>query len=195
MSLPDNLRRGGDLVAEADEDERGAEGFALHAAAAHSPPIFNRLALQHSPSQRRGLAGQPLAGEAEQGEDFAVRISPLMHVPLLVESNRVNLVKLNSVPMLLALSKAPGSAGRLYSEATHKNCVAALYALSHGSMRFRGLAREAKAVEVLSEIEKRGSERAREKAKRLLMIMRGNGGGRPEDGGMDWKEVLDGGVE
>ena len=67
---------------------------------------------------------------------------------------------------------------KLYSESMRKNCMAALYTLSHGSMRFLGLAREAKAVEVLSEIEKRGSERAREKAKRLLMIMRGGGGGR-----------------
>ncbi|KAL6125499.1 hypothetical protein ACLB2K_073556 [Fragaria x ananassa] len=80
----------------------------------------------------------------------------------------------------------------LDSESTRENCVAALYALSHMSMRFRGLAREAKAVEVLSEIEKRGSKRAREKAKRLLMIMRGGGGGRLDDGGMDWVGVLDG---
>ncbi|CAN6713936.1 unnamed protein product [Malus baccata var. baccata] len=73
------------------------------------------------------------------------------------------------------------------SESTRENCVAALYALSHGSMRFRGLAREANAVEVLSEIEKSGSERAREKANRLLMVMRGR-----EDE-PNWDSVLDSG--
>ncbi|GAV70992.1 U-box domain-containing protein/KAP domain-containing protein [Cephalotus follicularis] len=59
------------------------------------------------------------------------------------------------------------------SETTRENCVAALFALSHGSWRFRGLAKEARAMEVLREIEERGSERAREKAKRILQMMRG----------------------
>ncbi|MCI13160.1 U-box domain-containing protein 38-like, partial [Trifolium medium] len=36
----------------------------------------------------------------------------------------------------------------LESEATQENCVAALYASSHGSSRFKGLANEAKVVEV-----------------------------------------------
>ncbi|KAM0979612.1 hypothetical protein ACFX13_015728 [Malus domestica] len=76
----------------------------------------------------------------------------------------------NAVQCLVGMLRRRGD---LDSESTRENCVAALYVLSHGSMRFRGLAREANAVEVLSEIEKSGSERAREKAKRLLMVMRG----------------------
>ena len=44
------------------------------------------------------------------------------------------------------------------SEATPENYVAALYALSHGSMRFRGLVRDVRAVEVLREIEERGND-------------------------------------
>ncbi|KAK2663839.1 hypothetical protein Ddye_002413 [Dipteronia dyeriana] len=51
----------------------------------------------------------------------------------------------------------------LDSEATRENCVAALFALSHGSMRFKGLAKEARLVEVLKDVEERGSQRAREK--------------------------------
>ncbi|KAF7838376.1 U-box domain-containing protein 38 [Senna tora] len=61
------------------------------------------------------------------------------------------------------------------SESTRENCVAALYALSHGSLRFKALAKEARAVEVLKEIEERGTERAREKAKRILQMMRAGG--------------------
>ena len=61
------------------------------------------------------------------------------------------------------------------SEATRENCVAALYALSCASLRFRGLAKESRAVEVLREIEERGTERAREKAKRILQMMRAGG--------------------
>jgi hypothetical protein len=79
------------------------------------------------------------------------------------------------------------------SEAARENCVAALYALSQGSMRFRGLAKEARAAEVLREIEERGSERARPKAKRILQMMRG----REEEEAAateDWEGVLNSGV-
>lgn len=73
------------------------------------------------------------------------------------------------------------SGNELDSESTRENCVAALYALSHGSMRFKALAKEAKAMEVLKEIEERGTERAREKAKRIVQMMRA-GGEDDEDG-------------
>lgn len=66
------------------------------------------------------------------------------------------------------------------SESTRENCVVALYALSQGGFRFRGLAKEAGAVEVLREVEEKGSERAREKAKRILQIMRTGGSGSVE---------------
>lgn len=67
------------------------------------------------------------------------------------------------------------------SEATRENCVAALYAMSHGSMRFKGLARDAKAVEALREVEEKGTDRAREKARRLMEIMRGREQDEEED--------------
>lgn len=69
----------------------------------------------------------------------------------------------------------------LDSESTRENCVAALYALSHRNMRFRGLAREARALEVLRKVEERGSERAREKARKLLQMMKGREEGEDED--------------
>ncbi|XP_010255026.1 PREDICTED: U-box domain-containing protein 38-like [Nelumbo nucifera] len=80
----------------------------------------------------------------------------------------------------------------LESEATRENCVAALYALSQGSLRFKGLAKEAGAMEVLREVEDRGSERAREKAKRMLQMMRGRD--EEEDEEVDWEDVLELGV-
>ncbi|XP_050379142.1 U-box domain-containing protein 38-like [Argentina anserina] len=199
----------------------------------HAAGALFSLALEEDNKMAIGVLGAlpPLMHALIRAESERTRHDSalaLYHLTL-VESNRVKLVKLNSVPTLLALSKAPGTAGRvllilcnlavcgegrsamldanaveclvgmlrrneLDSESTRENCVAALYALSHGSMRFRGLAREAKAVEVLSEVEKRGSERAREKAKRLLMILRGGGGGRPEEGVLDWEGVLDSGT-
>lgn len=78
----------------------------------------------------------------------------------------------------------------LDSESTEENCVAVLYLLSRGSMRFKGLAREARAIEVLREVQEKGTERAREKAKKMLQMMRG----REEDEAMDGDGVLESGA-
>ena len=77
------------------------------------------------------------------------------------------------------------------TEATRENCVACLYSLSHGSMRFKGLAKAARAAEVLRVVEENGSERAREKAKRMLMMLRER-----DEGGesVDWDAILEGGA-
>lgn len=77
------------------------------------------------------------------------------------------------------------------NESTRENCVACLYSLSHGSMRFKGLARAARGAEVLRVVEENGSERAREKAKRMLMMLRER-----DEGGesVDWDAILEGGV-
>ncbi|KAJ0775715.1 putative armadillo-like helical protein [Helianthus annuus] len=76
------------------------------------------------------------------------------------------------------------------NESTRENCVACLYSLSIGSMRFKGLARAARATEVLRVVEETGSERAREKAKRMLMILRE----RDDEEGRDWDALLEGGM-
>lgn len=78
------------------------------------------------------------------------------------------------------------------SESTRENCVAVLYSLSSGSLRFKGLAREARAVDVLRVVEEKGSERGREKAKRMLMMLRERD--EDEDEEVDWEGVLQGGV-
>ncbi|XWS60675.1 hypothetical protein CRYUN_Cryun07bG0056400 [Craigia yunnanensis] len=91
----------------------------------------------------------------------------------------------NAVAILVGMLRE----SELGSEATRENCVAALSALSHGSLRFKALAKEARAVEVLREVEERGSERAKEKAERILQMMRG----REEDEEIDWEAALESG--
>lgn len=85
----------------------------------------------------------------------------------------------NAVECLVGLLRG----GELESESTRENCVAALYAMSHGSLRFRAVAKEARVVEVLKEVEERGSERAREKAKRILQMLRAGGEDEEDDNG------------
>ncbi|XP_075514070.1 U-box domain-containing protein 40-like [Primulina tabacum] len=76
------------------------------------------------------------------------------------------------------------------SESTRENCVAALYLLSFGSLRFKGLAMEAGAAEVLEEVAKTGSELAREQSRRILEGLRR----REEAEEVDWEAVMKGGV-
>ncbi|KAJ4712263.1 RING-type E3 ubiquitin transferase [Melia azedarach] len=92
----------------------------------------------------------------------------------------------NGVAILVSMLRE----SELDSEATRENCVAALFALGHGNMRFKGLAKEARAAEVLREVEERGSRRAKEKAKRILQMLRGR---EEDDEEVDWEGVLESG--
>ncbi|XP_048136062.1 U-box domain-containing protein 38 [Rhodamnia argentea] len=93
------------------------------------------------------------------------------------EEGRSAMLDANAVGILVELLRGKEAE----SEATRENCVAALYAMSHGSLRFKGLARDAKAVEVLREVEEKGTDRAREKARRLMEMMRGRELGEEDD--------------
>ncbi|TKY73465.1 U-box domain-containing protein 38 [Spatholobus suberectus] len=91
---------------------------------------------------------------------------------------RTAMLDANAVGCLVGLLRG----NELDSEATRENCVAALYALSHRSLRFKGLAKDAGVVEVLKEIEETGTERAREKARKVLHMMRTVGDGDGDEG-------------
>ncbi|XP_027366590.1 U-box domain-containing protein 38-like [Abrus precatorius] len=101
---------------------------------------------------------------------------------------RTAMLDANAVECLVELLRG----NELDSEATRENCVAALYALSHRSLRFKGLAKEARAVEVLKEIEETGTERAKEKARKVLQMMRAVGDADGEEG-FEFDGILDSG--
>ncbi|WRX20571.1 Armadillo - like 10 [Theobroma cacao] len=82
--------------------------------------------------------------------------------------------------------------GKQLDESTREACVAVLYGLSQGGLRFKGLAKAAGAVEELVKVERTGSERAREKARRMLEMMKGSSEEKEED--VDWEELLDAGL-
>ncbi|KAL0424305.1 UNVERIFIED_CONTAM: U-box domain-containing protein 38 [Sesamum radiatum] len=79
------------------------------------------------------------------------------------------------------------SRGNFDSEATLESCLAAIYGLSYGGLRFKGLAKEAGAEEVLMRGEETGSHRAKEKVKRILEVLRHND---EEEEEIDWEELL-----
>ncbi|KAK7266199.1 hypothetical protein RIF29_18841 [Crotalaria pallida] len=79
----------------------------------------------------------------------------------------------------------------LGSRSARESCVSVMYALSHGGLRFKAVAKAAGVVEVLQKVEKVGSERAREKVRRILEIMRRK---ESEEEDVDWEELLDSGL-
>lgn len=74
---------------------------------------------------------------------------------------------------------------------TRESCVAVMYALSHGGLRFKAVAKAAGLVEVLQKVEKVGSERARHKVRKILEMMRAK---EVEEEDVDWEELLDSGL-
>ncbi|KAL7140853.1 hypothetical protein ABFS83_08G015100 [Erythranthe nasuta] len=79
------------------------------------------------------------------------------------------------------------SQGEFDSAATRESCVAAIYGLSCGGLRFKGLAKEAGAEEVLNNLEKTGSEHLKEKVKMVLEVLREK---HEEEEEINWEELL-----
>ncbi|KAM7279514.1 hypothetical protein ACFE04_006648 [Oxalis oulophora] len=116
-------------------------------------------------------------------DSIASRILLVLSNLATCNEGRSAMLDADGVRILVSLLRAP-----VDSEMTQENCVAVLLGLSHGSLRFKGLAKEARAVEVLKEIEDSGSERAREKAKKILLMMRARE--YSGEGQLDWEGVL-----
>ncbi|CAH1420716.1 unnamed protein product [Lactuca virosa] len=73
------------------------------------------------------------------------------------------------------------------SESTRECCLGALYGLSQGGLRFKGLAKEAGAEELLIKEEETGTDRCKEKAKKILEVMRQK---YEEEETVDWEALL-----
>ncbi|KAF5765987.1 putative U box domain, armadillo-like helical, Zinc finger, RING/FYVE/PHD-type [Helianthus annuus] len=73
------------------------------------------------------------------------------------------------------------------SESTRESCLGALYGLSQGGLRFKGLAKEAGAEELLTKEQEMGSERCKEKAGKILEVMMQK---YEEEETVDWEALL-----
>ncbi|GFZ12059.1 RING/U-box superfamily protein with ARM repeat domain-containing protein [Actinidia rufa] len=147
----------------------GAAESQEHAAGA----IFS-LALEDDNRMAMGVLGalQPLlhALRSESNRTRHDSAMALYHLSL-VQSNRVKLVKLGAVSTLLSMLRGGELAGRVML------VLCNLAACNEG----RSAMLDANAVEILGggvaavlrEVEERGSERAREKARKMLLLLRG----------------------
>ncbi|KAA8540864.1 hypothetical protein F0562_024827 [Nyssa sinensis] len=132
------------------------------------------------------LGAVPTLLEMVRSGDVAERLLLVLGNLAACAEGKSAMLDANAVECLVEMLRR-GS--ELDSESTRESCVAVLYSLSHGSMRFKGLARDARVAEVLREVEERGSERAREKAKRILAMLRGR-----DEEEVDWEGMLEGGA-
>ncbi|CAH2080003.1 unnamed protein product [Thlaspi arvense] len=107
--------------------------------------------------------------------------------------SRPALLDSGAVECMVGILREP----REVSESTRESCVAVLYGLSHdGGLRFKGLAMAANAVEELTKVERSGRERAKQKARRILEVMRAKmeDDSSPENEEIDWEELLNSGT-
>lgn len=136
---------------------------------------------------RLGAAGALLG--LLKDADVAARVVLVVCNLAAGDEGRAALLDANAVDCLVGLLR---NRAEFSSESTRENCVAALHSLSDRSLRFKGLARDAGAAEVLLDVVKADNERAREKARRILEGLRGPEAA--ENGEVDWEAVMKGGV-
>ena len=136
------------------------------------------------------LGAVPILLSSTRIEGSASRILLILCNLAVCADGRSAMLDANAVDCLVGMLREK----EMDSESTRENCVVALHALSQGGFRFKGLAKAAGAVEVLREVEDRGSERAREKAKRILEMMRTGGSGSVEIEGVRRHGLDAGGV-
>ncbi|KAJ9152502.1 hypothetical protein P3X46_026063 [Hevea brasiliensis] len=98
---------------------------------------------------------------------------------------RAAMLDSGGVDRLLGMLRESG----LEAQSTRESCVSVLYALSLGGLRFKGLAKAAGAVEVFSQLEKSGREQTREKARRMLEMMKAKEEEEEEEE-VNWEELL-----
>lgn len=102
-----------------------------------------------------------------KASDIAGKVMLVVCNLAVCQEGKSALLDANAVDVLLGILRNWNK----LDESTRENSVAALYSLSQGSLRFKSMAKEAKAGEVLQVVVERGSGRAREKAKKMLIAM------------------------
>ncbi|KAF8390347.1 hypothetical protein HHK36_024872 [Tetracentron sinense] len=148
--------------------------------------LYHLSLLQSNRSKLVKLGSVPALLAMAKAGDLASRALLILCNLAVCAEGRAALLDANAVECFVGMMRG----NELDSEATRENCVVALYELSRKSLRFKGLAKEAGAAEVLRDVEQRGSDRAREKAKRMLKMMRR----RDEKEEVDWEAVLESGA-
>ncbi|KAK4744331.1 hypothetical protein SAY87_010643 [Trapa incisa] len=142
--------------------------------------LYNLTLVQGNKIKLIKLNAIPVLLEMVKSGDLASRVLLILCNLAACVEGRSAMMDLDAVGILVGLLRGNHSRSRAAAD-TVESCVGTLYALSHGSLRFKGLAMDARAIEVLREVEERGTDRAREKARRLLELMKSGEAREEED--------------
>lgn len=148
--------------------------------------LYHLSMVQSNRSKLVQLGAVPTLLSVVRNGDMTGRVMLVLCNLAACDEGRSAMLDGNAVEVLVRLL------AELESESTRENCVAALYSLSHGSLRFKALAREARAGEVLREVADKGSERMKEKARKVLVAMRAREESVAEE--INWEGLLQGDV-
>ncbi|GMI76576.1 hypothetical protein HRI_001327000 [Hibiscus trionum] len=161
----------------------------------HACGALFSLALDDHNKTAIGVLGalQPLMHMLRSGNERTRHDSALALYHLsLVQSNRSKLVKNGSVQVLLAMVKSGHMTGRVFLILCNLTSGSDGRTAIHAGLRFKGLAKVAGAVEELAEVGRKTSGPTRDKARRMLeMLKRGS---EEEQEEVDWEALLDSGL-
>ncbi|XP_077237888.1 U-box domain-containing protein 40-like [Tasmannia lanceolata] len=144
--------------------------------------LYHLSLVQSNRSKLVKLGAIPTLLAMASRDELATRILIILYNLASSAEGRAALLDAHAVEVFVEMLSQRGEKSDCVNSAS-EHCVAALFALSQSGMRFIGSAKAAGASEVLKEVGERGSERAREKAKRMLVLLKGkrDEGGEEED--------------
>lgn len=141
------------------KSERGRQDAAL--------ALYHLTLVQSNCSKLVKLGAIPALLALARGGELACRVLIIICNLASGLEGRIALIDADTVEVFIEMLKREDLEGSV-----RENCIAALFALSQSSLRFKGSAKAAGAVEVLMEAAEKGSERARQKVKRMLMLLK-----------------------
>eukprot|EP00268_Persea_americana_P027823 TRINITY_DN2709_c0_g1_i1.p1 TRINITY_DN2709_c0_g1~~TRINITY_DN2709_c0_g1_i1.p1 ORF type:complete len:549 (+),score=130.30 TRINITY_DN2709_c0_g1_i1:333-1979(+) len=134
--------------------------------------LYHLTLVQSNRSKLVKLGAVPvLLGLVREGEMAGRVLLILCNLASGVEG-RVALLDADAVQVFVEMLKKKD-----VDNSVRENCIVGLFALSQSIMRFKGAAKAAGAMEILVQLAESGSERARQKVKRMLMLLKEKEGG------------------
>lgn len=141
------------------KSERGRQDASL--------ALYHLTLVQSNCSKLVKLGAIPALLALTKGSELACRVLIILCNLASGSEGRVALLDADTVEALIEMLRRKD-----LESSVQENCIATLFALSQSILRFKGSAKAAGAVEVLMEVVEKGSERAQQKVKRMLMLLK-----------------------
>ncbi|RWR91020.1 U-box domain-containing protein 38 [Cinnamomum micranthum f. kanehirae] len=129
--------------------------------------LYQLTLVQSNSSKLVKLGAIPALLALAKGSELACRVLMILCNLASGSEGRVALLDADTVEALIEMLRRKD-----LESSVQESCIATLFALSQSILRFKGSAKAAGAVEVLMEVVEKGSKRAQQKVKRMLMLLK-----------------------